>query len=118
MYTRVRENLPPSESEGWTISFVERDSRYWLVAFAGLKNTKLFEKGTRKAWKWVRCCSSIRWFTDGEQRYAQQLWLLASLYLKSKQRPKAYGYRKVWREGLEVATKIKGSQGRKRVPVG
>jgi len=107
--------FPPSESEGWTISFVERDSRYWLVAQAGLKNTQLFQKGTQKAWRWARCCSSIRWFTDGEQRYAKLLWKLASQYLKSKERPQVYGYRKVWREGVEVAMKIKGYIGRRRV---
>jgi transposase len=27
LYTRVGENLPPEQSEGWTISFVERESR-------------------------------------------------------------------------------------------
>ena len=57
----------------------------------------------------------MRWFTDGETRYSQQLWLLASQYLRAKEYSKTYGYRKVWREGLEVAMKIKGSQGRKRV---
>ncbi len=29
----------------------------------------------------------IRWFTDGERRYAQQLWQMASLYLKVVVRP-------------------------------
>jgi hypothetical protein len=106
---------PPERAQGWTISFIERDSRYWLVANAGFKNAQLFQQGTQSAWQWAKNCVSVRWFTDGEQRYSQQLWLLASQYLKSFERPKAYGYRKVWREGLSVAMKIKGSQGRKRV---
>jgi hypothetical protein len=51
----------------------------------------------------------IRWFTDGERRYGKELWKLASVYLPSSLTSTAYPYRKVWREGLEVAIKIKGS---------
>ncbi len=57
----------------------------------------------------------ILWFTDGERRYAQKLWQLASVYLKSTAVSRAYGHRKVWRQGLEVAIKIKGSQENRRV---
>lgn len=85
------------------------------MAIAGLKNIQLFQRSTQAAWQWAKKCASVRWFTDGEQRYAQQLWILASLYLKAKEYSKTYGCRKVWPEGLEVAMKIKGSQGRKRV---
>lgn len=107
--------FPPSDSEGWTINFLERRSRYWLVAQAGRKDTFLFEQGTITAWQWAKGCQFIRWFTDGERRYAQQLWLFASLYLKATEYTSAYGHRKVWTQGLEVAIKIKGSQGNKRV---
>ena len=74
--------FPPESSAGWTIKFVERRSRYWLVALAGKKETTLFTKATGKAWQWVKHCQFIRWFTDGERRYAQQLWRIASCYLK------------------------------------
>jgi hypothetical protein len=40
---------PPSESKGWTVTFIERTSRYWIVAKVGLKNTDLFEKATQIA---------------------------------------------------------------------
>lgn len=36
-------------------------------------------------------------------------------YLKAKEYSRTYRRRKVWREGLEVAMKIKGSQGRRRI---
>lgn len=108
-------SFPPSESQGWTINFIERRSRYWLVAQAGKKDTQLFEQGTCTAWQWSKGSQFIRWFTDGEKRYAQQLWTLASVFLKFREYSRAYGYRKVWREGLEVAVKVKGSQGKKRV---
>ena len=107
--------FPPQESQGWTINFLERQSRYWLVAQVGKKDAQLFEQGTRIAWEWTKGSQSIRWFTDGERRYAQQLWRLASKYLKFGESSRAYGHRKVWRQGLEVAIKVKSSQGNKRV---
>ena len=111
----MRRTFPPSESVGWTIHFLERDSRYWVAAQAGGKDEELFAKGVRTTWKWLKGCDSIRWFTDGERRYGQQLWALASVYLKAGEAHPDYGRRKVWREGLEVAIKIKGSQGKPRV---
>lgn len=107
--------FPPSSSEGWTIHFIERSSRYWVSAMAGHKDELLFERGTQQAWQWAQACPYIRWFTDGERRYAKALWDLASVYLALRDCPRAYLTRKVWREGLEVAIKIKGSQGQRRV---
>lgn len=75
----------------------------------------LFEQGTIQAWEWANPAAFIRWFTDGERRYGQALWKLASVRLKANEVHPDYPYRKVWRQGLEVAMKIKGSQGRRRV---
>jgi hypothetical protein len=69
----------------------------------------------QRAWHWAQPSAWIRWFTDGERRYGKELWKLASVYLPSSLTSDAYPYRKVWREGLEVAIKIKGSQGQPRV---
>ena len=107
--------FPPSESQGWTISFIERKSRYWIAASAGRKNAQLFEPGVQRAWQWAEPSTWIRWFTDGERRYGKELWKLASVYLPSRITSDAYPYQKVWREGLEVAIKLKGSQGKARV---
>lgn len=115
VYTRVGENIPPAASEGWTIHFIERESRYWVGAKAGIKNAQLFGQGVKSAWDWASPCESIRWFTDRERRYGKELWKLASLHLKQSETTSDYPYRKVWRKGLEVAIKIKGSQGRPRV---
>lgn len=112
MWVRI---FPPSQSQGWTIHFIERESRYWLTAQAGLKDQPLFANGVQSAWEWVKACDGIRWFTDGERRYGQELWKLASVYLKAEERHPDYGHRKVWREGLEVAMKVKGAQGNRRV---
>lgn len=107
--------FPPDDSQGWTIHFIERESRYWVNAQAGQKTNELFEQGTATAWRWAQPATFIRWFTDGERRYSQALWKLASVRLKADECHPDYPYRKVWRQGLEVAMKIKGSQGRKRV---
>jgi len=102
------------ESEGWTINFIERESRYWVQSLAGLKNEELFELSTVKAWQWAKKSKYIRWFTDGETRYGKSLWKLASIYLKQVELNRNFSHRKVWREGLEVAMNIKGSQGNSR----
>jgi hypothetical protein len=102
--------FPPEASEGWTIHFIERTSRYWVEAQAGLKNASLFENGVKAAWDWASPSQWIRWFTDGERRYGKELWKLASVYLTQSETTQTYEYRKVWREGLEVAMKVKGSQ--------
>lgn len=106
---------PPSESEGWTIHFIERQSRYWVAAHAGQKTARLFRQGTAQAWQWAAPAQFIRWFTDGERRYGKTLWSLASVFLKRRETTPVYQRRKVWRQGLEVAMKIKGSQGQRRV---
>lgn len=107
--------FPPEASEGWTLHFIERQSRYWIGAQAGKKQAQLFKQGTQSAWNWAKPAQFIRWFTDGERRYGKALWQRACVYLQSGQAHRDYPHRKVWREGLEVAMKIKGSQGNRRV---
>jgi hypothetical protein len=107
--------FPPSDSAGWTIHFIERTTRYWAAATAGVKTNSLFERGTAVAWAWANPAQFVRWFTDGERRYGKALWELASVYLAAGEAHPDYGHRKVWRYGLEVAMKIKGSQGHRRV---
>jgi len=94
---------------------IERQSRYWVTAQVGKKDDLLFEVGVRTTWRWAYPAEFVRWFSDGERRYAQQLWRLASMWLKGHETSSAYGHRKVWRYGVEVACKIKGSQGTPRV---
>ena len=95
--------------------FIERKSRYWIEAREGFKDIELFANATATPWRWAKMSHYIRWFTDGERRYAQQVWQMASVYLKSTEVSGAYGHGKVWRHGLEVAIKIKGSQGNPRI---
>lgn len=94
---------------------IERESRYWVGAQAGKKQTPLFEQGSQSAWNWAKQAQFIRWFTDGERRYGKALWKLASVYLKQGEAHRDYHRRKVWPEGLEVAMKIKRSQAQRRI---
>lgn len=93
---------------------IERNSRYWVSAIVGRRDEQLFEQGVQASWQWAEACQFVCWFSDGERRYAYQLWKLASVYLSDREYPKRR-QRKVWREGLEVAIKVKGSQGKRRV---
>lgn len=94
---------------------MERTSRYWIAAVVGVKNETLFERGVDHTWQWAEACEFIRWFSDGERRYGHCLWQCGSVYLSWQEYPYRRRHRKVWREGLEVAMKIKGSQGQPRV---
>jgi hypothetical protein len=107
--------FPPSESQGWTLTSIERDSRYWVTAQVGPKDDELFTQGVKTSWQWAEPSQFIRWFSDGERRYGKALWHLASGWLTYKAVSRPYGHLKVWREGLEVAIKIKASQGNRRV---
>jgi hypothetical protein len=85
-----------------------------VSAVVGVKNEDLFERSVNQSWQWVSACQFVRCFSDGERRYARLLWQRASVYLKRQDYPHRR-HRKVWREGVEVAMKIKGSQGCPRV---
>jgi hypothetical protein len=86
-----------------------------VTAQVGRKDAELFEQGSRPVGSGQRKREFVRWFSDGERGYAQELWKLASVRLKYQEVSAQYGHLKVWREGLEVAIKIKGSQGRPRI---
>lgn len=66
-------------------------------------------------WKWSVPAASVCFLTDGEARYANCFWQQARVWLKPHETTPESDRRKVWREGIEVASKVKGSQGRRRV---
>lgn len=104
--------FPPWLSEGWTLIGIERDSRYLVSVQVGQRDRDLFTRGIAQTWAAVQRNKYIRLFSDGERRYASELWKLASVRLDRKYGD--YQHRKVWREGIELAIKIKGSQGHPR----
>ncbi len=86
-----------------------------MAAIAGRRDNKLFQKGMAVLWNWVEASLFVRLFTDGEPRYANCLWQLAHVWLAGNGLPQDYERRKVWCQGIEVACKVKRSQGRRRV---
>jgi hypothetical protein len=97
--TLAFENLPPVESEGWSLTCIERDSRYWLTAQVGRKDGELFEQGVKASWQWAKGCKFVGRFSDGERRYAQELWKLASLRLRYQEVSAQYRHLKVAARG-------------------
>jgi hypothetical protein len=93
---------------------MERESRYWFVGLVGKRENILFKKGMEQLWDWAKPAEFIRVFTDGEYCYSDYLWPLAYAFLKSDKVSGSYRHRKVWRQGLEVACKVKGFQGTPR----
>ncbi len=86
-----------------------------MAAIAGRRDDKLFQKGMAILWNWVEACLFVRLFTDGEPRYANCFWQLAHVWLTGEGFSQDYDRRKVLRQGIEVACKVKRSQGRRRV---
>jgi hypothetical protein len=64
-------------------------------------------KGSRPVGSGQRKREFVRWFSDGERGYAQELWKLASVRLKYQEVSAQYGHLKVWREGLRLPSRSK-----------
>ena len=90
---------------------MERRSQYWSVGLVGKRKNAVFETAMAQFWHWAQLAALIRLFTDGERHYSKYLRPLAAGFLQDSQRTRHYEHRKVWRYRLEVACKIKGSQG-------
>lgn len=115
LYTKVAKNQPAHQSCGWTLTLLERHSRYWIGAIAGSKDDNLFRLGMEVMWNWVMLAAYVCFFTDGEARYSKYFWQLAHVWLHPCETTPESGCRKVWRQGIDVASKVKKSQGRRRV---
>ncbi|MCP4343907.1 MAG: IS1 family transposase [Desulfobacterales bacterium] len=115
LYTKIGKNLPPSESEGWTIVLMERASRFIWALECGKKDERLFKKAMRILLKVIRKTDDLTLLTDGERRYGNILFEICYELLKTG---KAGRPRKTLEKGVKVRVKNKGSQkkkpGRKR----
>ncbi len=115
LYTKIGENVPPSESEGWTIVLMERASRFIWALECGKKDEQLFKKAMRILLKVIRKTDDLSLLTDGERRYGNILFEICYELLKTGKRGRP---RKTLKKGVKVRLKNKGSQkkkpGRKR----
>ena len=115
LYTKINNNMPASESEGWTIVLMDRASRFIWHLECGKKDKRLFKRAMRILLKIIRKTDDLTLLTDGERRYGNILFEICYELLRTgkKGRP-----RKTLKQGVKVRVKNKGSQsnkpGRKR----
>jgi hypothetical protein len=74
LYTKVGKNLPPSDSEGWTIVLMERSSRFLWELQCGKREEQLFTKAMNILVKVIERTGSVNLLTDGERRYRNILF--------------------------------------------
>jgi len=110
-YTKVRKNVPPDESAGWTIVLMERASRFIWELSCGKKDRSLFRKAIGTIEKLINQTSDLSLLTDGERRYGKILFEICYDLIKNGKpgRP-----RKTLKKGVKVRIKNKGSQSHKR----
>ncbi|WLE97885.1 MAG: IS1 family transposase [Candidatus Electrothrix communis] len=115
LYTKIGKNVPPSESEGWTIVLMDRASRFIWALECGKRDERLFKTAIRILLKVIRKTDDLTLLTDGERRYGNILFEICHELLKTGKRGRP---RKTLKKGVKVRVKNKGSQkkkpGRKR----
>ena len=115
LYTKIGKNVPPSESEGWTIVLMDRASRFIWALECGKKDERLFKKAMRILLKIIGKTDDLTLLTDGERRYGNILFEICYELLQTGKRGCP---RKTLKKGVKVRVKNKGSQkkkpGRKR----
>lgn len=112
-YTKVYKNVPQEESEGWTITLMERATRFIWEMSCGKKDKELFLTAIKQLILVIQKTRDVTLLTDGERRYGNFLFELCSEIIKTglPGRPK-----KTLPAGVKVRLKNKGSQSHKRGP--
>lgn len=110
MYTKVGQNKPPSESEGWTIALMDRASRFIWELACGEKETDLFKKAIETLAEVIEQTGDLSLVTDGERRYGNLLFEICQEVVRTGQvgRPPT-----TLKKGVKVRVKNKGSQSHK-----
>ena len=114
LYTKVDKNVPPSDSEGWTVVLMERGSRFLWELHCGRKDRQLFETALTCLAEVIEKTESLSLLTDGERRYGNLLFEICHDVIRNGRpgRPKTR-----LPKGVRVRLKNKGSKkrpGRKR----
>ena len=110
-YTKVGKNVPPEDSQGWTIMLLDRASRFIWEMRCGTKDRKLFLRAIKRLCKLIEQTQDISLVTDGERRYGNTLFEIYHELLKTGRRGRP---KKTLRRGVLVAIKNKGSPSKKR----
>lgn len=109
LYTKIAKNVPPDESQGWTLVLMDRASRFLWELECGRKDRKLFRKAMRTLIRVIKKTGDLSLITDGERRYGNFLFEICHELSRTGKpgRPK-----KTLTKGVKVRVKNKGSQAR------
>ena len=102
LYTKIGKNVPPSESEGWTIVLMDRASRFIWALECGKRDERLFKTAMRILLKVIRKTDDLKLLTDGERRYGNILFEICYELLKTGKRGRP---RKTLKKGVKVRVK-------------
>jgi len=113
LYTKVKENNPPDQSEGWTIVLMDRASRFIWEMKCGRRERSLFQAAIETLSQVIEQTQDLSLITDGERRYGNILFEICRQALRTGRvgRP-----RQTLPEGVKVRVKNKGNQAHKKGP--
>ena len=106
LYTRVKKNVAPDESQGWTVVLMDRATRFLWDRHCGRKDRKMFKKAMGLLCQGIEQTGALTLLADGERRYGSLLFELCSQALRNDKRgpPK-----KTLPKGVKVRRKNKSS---------
>lgn len=107
LYTKVNKNVPPEDSEGWTIVLMERASRFIWALQCGDKDRELFSFAIHVFIDIIVRTCDVTLVTDGERRYGNLLFEICHEVIQTGKpgRPP-----KVLPRGVKVRLKNKGKR--------
>ena len=111
LYTRVRKNVAPDESKGWTIVLMDRATRFIWAMGCGRKDRQLFTQAIRLLCRVLKQTGDLTLLTDGERRYGNILFEICHQVLRNGKRGRP---KKTLRKGVKVRLKNKGAQAHKK----
>ncbi len=99
LYTRVRKNVAPDESTGWTIVLMDRATRF------------MWTQAIRLLCRVLKQTGDLTLLTDGERRSGNSLFEICHQVLRNGKRGRP---KKTLRKGVKVRLKNKGAQAHKK----
>ena len=86
MYTKSAKNLPPDESEGWTLKLMDRACRFMWVQKCGRRDRTLFTKAIAALMRIIEKERDLTLITDGERRDGNILFELCNEAVRTDKR--------------------------------
>lgn len=110
LYTKISENVPVEECEGWTIVLMERASRFIWALECGKRDRELFLSAIQLLKRVIDRSGSVTLLTDGERRYGNLLFEICHETVCNGQRGRPP---RVLRKGVKIRLKNKGDHAHK-----